>query len=1039
MTKAIYAAVAVVMLALGAILVVPRLIDWNRYKVDIAVWVGAATGRDVVIDGDLSVALLPVPELVAQDLRIASAEGSAEPDLLRLKSLRLRLALQPLLSGRIETDSVVLVAPRVALETLPDGRNNWQLVRRPQTPEARGLSTLEVRLDNMRVSDGVLAYRDARSGDSYTLEGIEGVIAADTLAGPYRGRGQLAAGTTPVHFEFNIGLIDSGHEAPVTLALRLDGDETRARLTGGLSKAAGGTAFSGKLNVEGDDLARALDRMRIETAVAGRDLPLAGPFTLDGTVATAAASLRLDDLRLEFDGGRNQLLGFLSYGAAAAGKPATFNAALRLKRLDLDEWLGATPEEDAAAAGATPPETPKAPPAPAPSREPFRLALPADLAGDVELTVEAIILNRSVMRGAHVNFSLAGREVALHQATALLPGGGEVALFGFLDTVGGAPRFDGTVEASADNLRSILDWLSVDVSGVPADRLRRFSLSGKVRGDLDRLRVVGLDISLDLLKLGGSLQVGFDGRPKLELDLATERLDLDAYVRRPTRAGEAAARPAPGAAAPREEPQQAAALGEKLSLSRPAFFKAFDTRLRTRIGTLVYLGETIAEADLDLRLVDGALVLRRLDLGDVGGSRASISGSLSDIDTGAGFVAGMRLEAERLGPLLRLVGLAAPDAETAAAPLEFEGRLSRHAEDGTWMMDASLAVGQATTNLRGQGRFSSKGGRSQLEAELSADRVDVELLAMLLAGRGATERTDGAGGKAGPAGATPAASGPAGEANGRSPWSRVPLDLSPLRRLDGKFRMTADELTYAGHSFEAPRLEASLQDGVLDIERLEGGFHGGEITVTGWLTVAEPPALKLTLKLERAVLEEALAVGGGAPAPGGLGLEAGQLDVALSFAGEGATLYDWVAGGRGEGEVAIEGGAVTGFDLAEANIRLADRHKPVGLVGVLMESMSRGSTEFASLKGAFRLQDGVFSSDDLLLVADGGGGDFSGKADLLRWAIDAQGQMRFAAIPEAPPMVMRIEGDINEPRTVLDFKELQAWLRRPEASELPQE
>lgn len=1039
MTKAIYAAVAVVMLVLGAILVVPRLVDWNRYKPDIAVWVGAATGRDVVIDGDLSVALLPVPELVAQDLHIAGAEGSAEPDLLRLKSLRLRLALLPLLSGRIETDSVVLVAPRLALETLPDGRYNWRLGQRPQTPEARGLSSLDVRLDNVRVSGGVLAYRDARSGDSYTVEDVEAVIAADTLSGPYRGRGQLAAGSTRVGFEFNIGLIDSGHEAPVTLALKLDGEETRGRLTGGLSTAAGGTDFSGKLHVEGDDLARALGRMRIETKVAGRNLPLAGPFTLDGTVASSAAGLRLDDLQLAFDGGRNQLLGSLSYGAAAADKPATFSAAFRLKRLDLDQWLAAAPREDAAAADGASPETPTAPPAPAAGREPRRLALPEALTGDVELTVEAIILNRSVVRSARVNLSLADREVILHQASALLPGGGEFALFGFLDTASGVPRFDGTVEASADNLRSILDWLSVDVSGVPADRLRRFSLSGKMQGDFDRLRVVGLDVSLDLLKLGGGLQIGFASRPKLELDLATQRFDLDAYVRRPLPVAEAAVRPESEPPAPREQQQQAAAVGEKLSLSRPAFFKAFDARLRMQVGELVYRGEALGQVDLDLRLIDGALVLRQLDLGDVGGTRASISGSLSDVDTSAGFVAGLRLEAQRLGPLLPLVGLAAPDPATAAAPLELEGRLSSRAEDDTWMMDAKLALGEAATSLRGQGKFSLMGARPQLEAELVADRVDLALLASLLAAPGAAERGHGAGGGAAPAGPTAPASGPAGEASGGSPWSRTPLDLSPLRLLDGKVKMTADALTYAGHSFEAPSLEASLQDGVLEIARLEGGFHGGKITITGRLTAAEPAALKLALKLEQAVLEDALNAGGGAPAPGGLGLEAGQVDVGLNFAGKGATIYDWVAGGRGEGAIDVEGGAVTGFDLAEANIRLADRHEPVGLVGVLMESMSRGSTEFTSLKGSFRLQDGVVSSDDLLLLADGGGGEFSGTVDLLRWVIEAKGRMSFAAIPNAPPLVMRIEGNMDEPRTVLDVKELQAWLRRPNAGELPQE
>ena len=54
MKKLLIGILAVLLLVVGAVLVIPSLIDWNTYKAEIAARIGAATGRAVTLDGKAS-------------------------------------------------------------------------------------------------------------------------------------------------------------------------------------------------------------------------------------------------------------------------------------------------------------------------------------------------------------------------------------------------------------------------------------------------------------------------------------------------------------------------------------------------------------------------------------------------------------------------------------------------------------------------------------------------------------------------------------------------------------------------------------------------------------------------------------------------------------------------------------------------------------------------------------------------------------------------------------------------------------------------
>lgn len=76
MRNAAIIAGAIAALVILLAVAVPSLMDWNRYKGEVASRVQAATGRTVTIAGPLSVRLLPSPALSAEGVTIGNPAGA---------------------------------------------------------------------------------------------------------------------------------------------------------------------------------------------------------------------------------------------------------------------------------------------------------------------------------------------------------------------------------------------------------------------------------------------------------------------------------------------------------------------------------------------------------------------------------------------------------------------------------------------------------------------------------------------------------------------------------------------------------------------------------------------------------------------------------------------------------------------------------------------------------------------------------------------------------------------------------------------------
>src|SRR5690606_2376120 len=98
----------------------------------------------------------------------------------------------------------------------------------------------------------------------------------------------------------------------------------------------------------------------------------------------------------------------------------------------------------------------------------------------LSLQLDEVIYNRQAVRGLGLELETRGGAVALRRLDAVLPGGLEIAARSTLSDGGGRPRVDGTFGFRGERLRETLAWLGADVSAVPAGKLQRIGMQGRL-------------------------------------------------------------------------------------------------------------------------------------------------------------------------------------------------------------------------------------------------------------------------------------------------------------------------------------------------------------------------------------------------------------------------------------------------------------------------------------------------------------------------------------------------------------------------------
>ena len=513
--------------------------DYSRYKGFIEKAVMDATGRQLAINGDLTIAMSLPPELVVSDVTLANVPWGTQPQMAKVGELRVRIRVIPLLMKEIDITQIRLVDTELLLETDASGQANWQFTH--TTGSRAGVGMRGVAVKQLEVEQLDITLRNGKTGapaTHYTLDHLELTrsAAADSLAVELQG----SSNGQPVALSGQTGTLKdlfAGVRFPIALSGEVAG--ATVKLQGKIGNAVTLAGVDLTVQASGTDLATlatgigvkipATDTfdMTAQLTGSGDDLVVRKAH---GSVSYKSIKLSiegeigdlklLEDIQLVLKGSGNDLAELGSVFGETLPQTGPFEISGKLtgsaKALALSEAQGTIRHE----------------------------SIKVSLAGRVDelLTLKGISLD---VKGAGKNlgelrsllgdklpdtgpFAVAGRLTGSTQALAvgklratLSQGDSQLAVSGKVGDVLQLTGIDLDVEGSGNNLGELGSLFDTQLPD-PGP----FHIKGQLSGSDKLLDLKNFSASVDQSDFAGWAKVEFGKRPRVTLRLKSALVDF---------------------------------------------------------------------------------------------------------------------------------------------------------------------------------------------------------------------------------------------------------------------------------------------------------------------------------------------------------------------------------------------------------------------------------------------------------------------------------------------------------------------------------
>ena len=725
MNNLLVAIAVFIITVVGAMFAVPYFVDWNTYRSNFEEEASRVIGREVQVDGDVTLHLLPTPYFRLEKVRIADA--SADLTFFKADSLSIKLSVPPIFRGIIEAHEIEFQRPVVRLAI--DAKDNWNWQSFASALDSAGYMPANVTLTSLKIVEGVLAVHGPDGLERTRLQGVNGELSAPSLQGPYRFRGSFLSGgaerdlrfvtSTPeqdggVKLRASLRLMDTGatylldgRAVDLMAKPRLDGDLTARLPISGLWQPAARPSPSARRASAKEE------EHKLETAEAA--------FDLKATVKADAAGAQLSDLALSFEqGGRPQIV----TGSVQASwrNELALQMSLSSRWLDLDRVTdsadGAGPVESIAKFAARLRDF-------APGRKTqMTLSLEQGSLGNEAVGPLQLVLKRS------------DEKLDIEDLRVALPGGTRAELQGSISDTAQSVVFNGRLALRGTSVVRFLNWATVNTVPIEPRADGVFGLRAQVTADEGRLAAREIVGNLSGTTLTGTAQYRWQGTPELQVALEGPQVDARAFVP----AGASLADVYQFVLGGSETKQ---ADGQAPTKSRPVWGIAqADLSLRLSAGQLATTGRVYRDVTAAMELKGGHVRQLQLRASGDEGYKLDVEGAVDDARTRPkGNLRGLAVVNAPSGvePLAELFGTPIafrPSGERAKAmvPLRLAGSMAfggRSATSRDLVLDGAAGGAPVKVNARFDGG-SDGWRRGPAEITATIDAPDGAKLANLL-------------------------------------------------------------------------------------------------------------------------------------------------------------------------------------------------------------------------------------------------------------------------------------------------------------------
>jgi len=698
----------VAVLVLCAALVGPYFLEWQTYRPQIEAQLTQLAGRKVTIGNNITVRLLPAPEVSLENVEIEDPSSQTATPLLKARKLNARLELAPLLRGTFRLASFEMLDPKLNVVMKADGTSNLALLKSNKNFQHFD----KVTLDEVVMRNGAVAFHDQRNDSHYNLQAINAVLSASALTGPMRLSGDFMANGVLRHLKLSLGKFRKAADGKSGVRVRgeLKTDEAEAGsnavltyvFDGRLNDLANNANFKGKFQIAGSPEA---------LQVSGDNSELSLEAQVQGDFSTA----RFDKIAIVFGRGKRTTALTGHAKIAWAHAPFRIDAALKANQINLASLQPASQGTGQLKALVA------------------RLAekiSALDFAGKMTFDAGGIALGAGQIENMGLTLQFSRGRIYVQRALASFPGNTQVTMTGTYRPNSVKRKFSGSVAFRALDARAFARWaLPGPVGDVAYELPRTFgnvSLKSGFEADDHQFRLKEAKLKLGNASGKMGLTYAFGARPRFGVRFGLDKIDIDQMLRTSSLV--------------QHKKNTSKVVNAEFAKKLQQFFKAFDANIALSIDDAVYRGLQIKQAEANVKLLKGKLAINQLAVMNMAGARITASGSLSQL----GLQPRGRIEADvtvgKFGDLSGLFGVEQASLQKSAKFAQWAARLAPaklglelaiapgNGLNGIELL-SKLKGGLATSQLALEARFNGQPDRLErgvidLQAELSNKASD---------------------------------------------------------------------------------------------------------------------------------------------------------------------------------------------------------------------------------------------------------------------------------------------------------------------------
>ncbi|WP_280951624.1 AsmA family protein [Phyllobacterium endophyticum] len=572
-------------LLLTAALVVPYFVDWAGYRSSFEREASTLLGRPVTVAGSASARLLPFPSVTFSDVRVG--DPGVEP-VMTIEKFSMDAELAPFVRGQILIFDMRIEKPTAKVSIDKDGVIDWAI--RPRAP----FRSAQVRLEDMRITNGSIVIRDASTGTTRAIQGLDASLSASDLSGPWKFDGTLLFNGAKTDISASTGAVKPDGSLNVRARISPDRIPAAFETDGELTVNEGVLKYAGNIDI------RSADQVAVAegTRTAGKtEKPLLSSIRVTGRFEADHAKINVPEFRMEqgtvddpYIVNGNALFDYGSdprFEIKADGQQVTFKD-------EPQEAKGTAPDAATAAErlGVF-------------RRLMDQLPIPT-VPGTIDLKLPAIVAGDTTIRSVTIDAAPANGAWQINQVKAELPGRTQFEAKGTLQ-VGEGFGFDGQLLVASRQPSGLAAWLtdSVDES---IRRLPGAGFSADVSLHDELQKVDNLELALGGASLKGWLVRSAKGEslPLTQLTLEGGALDADALEAFAAIFGYNGTTSAGGSPQLRGE----------------------DLDVQLKAGPVTHDRMVAETLDTAFRLRDGVFDIDRLTIGNVAGTTITATGKL---------------------------------------------------------------------------------------------------------------------------------------------------------------------------------------------------------------------------------------------------------------------------------------------------------------------------------------------------------------------------------------------------------------------------